>query len=419
VTFAFPTGLTLEQALARIYVSAPEPDCCVVYEDPETRDRVAVFSYSFDQRRTIELWWVDVAGKTHVRTLPESGEATELVSDLYSQLPFAQLDSELLITDSVRRQQARLNFFESLLVRVGEAAGFPERYTINAKATGIWLPTAPTDGPALETVEQDGQVWYLHPGTRTLGSAITTDLIGIVQGVDPNTGKETIATPDVKRFDPVDPEFAIKSAAHAKQTIRQECKQGHVEMDGEATATGWSRVQARARFISDTMNHQGPLGTMLADLYESVLAYARLMTSELDGFCETQRAQVSVRLSPGPVSPEERAAINEQVAAGLLAPETAMVMLGIEDVQGEIDRIRNSPEGQLAYAEKMFTALALGTGAGLTVVTAAKILGFTEEQIGWIEADHAAMPTTETPPGQNPDMMQAGDAMPPDIQAAA
>lgn len=412
VSFAFPTGLTLEGALDRIYLSSPEPECCVVYEDPETRDRAAVFEYSYDDDEYVELWWVDAAGVTWVRTLggslPVEGELQQ--AELGGHLPFAQVDADLLITESVRRQQARQNFFESLLVRVGEAAGFPERYTINAKATGIWLQTAPTDGPALEVVEQDGVTWYLHPGERTLGSAITTDLVGITDE-DPETGKPRTTTPDVKRFEPTDPDYAIKAAKHARQTIRSECKQGHIEIDGEAAATGWSRVQARARFLSDALNHQGPLEQVIAEVLEVVLYYASLMTAELGDFCAQQRAQVTLRVSPGPVSPEERTAINQQVEAGLMAPETAMALLGIEDVQAESERIRSSPEGMAARLAKQFELLALATGAGLGLLVAARIVGFDEQHIALMQADLEAQQTLEQE-DEDVEARDAGDPTP-------
>ena len=79
--------------------------------------------------------------------------------------PFlAELRAPVLITDPVRRQQARLNFFESTLVRVVETAGFAERYTLNAAPQGMWLKTPPTTAPALDTqVDANNVTWYLHP----------------------------------------------------------------------------------------------------------------------------------------------------------------------------------------------------------------------------------------------------------------
>lgn len=396
----FPTGLTLEEAFDRIYASAPEADVAVVWEDPETHERTAIFAYCFENKEYLELWWVDrePAGggtaQTHQRVLSEGRAPEDAVLQLGGRLPFVQLDGEMLVTDSVRRQQARFNFFESLLVRVAETAGFPERYTINAESTGIYLETPPSEGPALKTVEEDGKLWYLHPMERTLGPSVVTDLVGVATK-DPETGALTVATPSVERFEPVDPENILKSCQHAKQTIRQECKQGHVEMDGEATSSGWSRVQARARFVSDLMKRRNPLAVCLGDFYEGLLALASQMTNELDGFLDTYDCQVTVYISPGPVDPEERSAINEQVAKGLLSLETALVMLGIEDVAAELDRIRNSPDAQLARLEKQFTVIAAMTTAGLRILTAAKIVGLAPEHLTLIEADANAVPTLE------------------------
>ena len=391
VEFDFPSGKTLDEALDAIFVTAPEPDQCVVYEDPETRERVAIFMYCFDDREYVELWWVDRATqRTHVRTLTSGDEPIEHDFDLGGRLPIVQLDGELLITESVRRQQARLNFFESLMVRVGETAGFPERYTANAQPTGLWMTTAPTDGPALSTTAQDGTTWYLHPTPRTLGASITTDLVGVQDDIlDENgilRGKKTL-TPGVTFREPTDPEYAIKACRHAKAAIREECHQGHIGMDGEATATGWSRVQARAGFVTDVNNSRESLQLMLEEFFEVVLAKAGLMSGELGDFLSVFRAAVSVHVAPGPVDPEERNAINLQVEKGLLSIETALTMLGIEDVQAELHRLRNEPEAQLAILTKQFQLVAVIMGAGLQLTTACEIAKIPDEHLALIKRD--------------------------------
>ena len=391
VTYSFPTGLSLEEALDSIHVTAPDPEACVVWSDPETRERVAVFFYRYAEKDYIELWWVDrERGTTYVRTLCAGMEPQEVALELGKRLPVVQLSGDLLITESVRRQQARLNFFESLMVRVGETSGFPERYTTNAKPTGIWLTVPPSDGPALEMVEEGSTVWYLHPTPRTLGAAVTTDLVGVQDDVLVNgerTGGKTTLTPGVIFREPTNPEFAIDSAAHAKQTIREECHQGHIGMDGDATSTGWSRVQARTSFISDVTARKGPLEAMLAELFEVVLAYAGQMTTELGDFLELFRCVVVAHISPGPVDPAERTAVLEQVKAGLLSMESALTMLNVADVRAEMDRLEHEPAAKMVRLGAQFDLVGKLTLAGLQLDTACTIAGVAPEHLTLIKAD--------------------------------
>jgi hypothetical protein len=79
---------------------------------------------------------------------------------LGKRLPIAQMMADLLITDMVRRQQKSLNYFETVLTRVIETAGFPERYTTNAKPSGVWLPNRRRTGR-----RRTCRRWARRPGT--------------------------------------------------------------------------------------------------------------------------------------------------------------------------------------------------------------------------------------------------------------
>lgn len=401
------TGLAFAEALDRIQLSAPAADQAFVYTDPETQETVGIFLFCTDDTEVVELVWIDpVTGETMFRQVADDGSDSTVSLDLGGQLLLAQMEADLLITEPVRMQQARLNFVESLIVRVMEQAGFPERILKNAKPNGLWSQTAPTGGVmSLDTQVVDGTTWYLIPMPRTIGASITTELRGIDRK-DANGTIIGVETPDAQQFAPTDPTYAITLAKHARATILRQCKQGHLEMDDQTAPSGFARLVAKAPFIADVENNRPPLEGMLRDLLEGVIRLASLMSSDFAGFLERFRVGVQAHVNTGPIDPEEQAAILAQVQAGVLSQETALEYLGVEDVAAELVRLRGEPQAVLTMLTKQFQAMGLGTTAGLQMQTVAQMVGFTEEQQKLVTADataFAALPeNTQTLPGEVP-----------------
>lgn len=394
----FPSGLTLEEALDKVFVSAPDPEFAVVYQDPETRDRVGIFRYEFDADTMTELCWPAPDGTTVIRVLNGSGLPLDedAVVDLGGQLPIVQMEGDLLLTESVRREQAQLNFFTSNMTRVVELAGFPERYTINASPQGTWSTVVPSEGPITSKIDANGTTWYLHPEDRTLGASITTELVGIpMQSVNASGTVESITTPTVTFKEPTDPDYIVKAIKASRLAILRDCKQAHRGMDESDTATGVSRVQARADFLADANTRRVALERMLRQLVEVSLAYAGQMSDEAASLLARYRPQIKVRVSPGPLGQDESLALNERVKAGTLSLERALELFGEEDVSAELDRIRNQPESRLAFHEKAAAVMQQYTSAGLNITAAAKLLGLDEEELAVIEESEAQVQATE------------------------
>jgi hypothetical protein len=379
-----PTNLPFDQALVRVQLEAPEPADAVIHTDPDTQERCAVFLFTdaSTQKRVAEIWFIDedanTGGKTVCRVLRDGMATEEHRLELAGHLPINAVEMEVLVTDAVRRQQNRLNFGESILVRSIETSGFRERYTTNAKPQGIWMESAPTDGPALDAqTDATGKTWYLHPTVRTLGASITTDLYGI-DTTDPVTGKGSVATPGITFADPTDPEFAIKAARHAKRTLLESMRQGHLTTESTAESSGLAYVQARAAFQSDLENRKGPTEGLIRDTIEAVVAYAALMSNDplARTFLERYRCVVDLHPNAGPVSPDERRAIMEMAEKGFISWETAQAWLGVEDTAAEQSAI-DAELGSMKRKAEIFAILQpLGDAKG-----AAKIAGFTDEQI--------------------------------------
>ena len=380
-TLPLPTGLDLEDALNRIFLSAPAPDQGFVYVDPDSQKRVGIFLYVDDRDEYVELCWVGDQGETVLKMLSQKGDNDEVSHDLGRRLLVNQMEAELLITEPVRMQQAQLNFAQTILTRVMETAGFAERYVLDAMPEGELTDVPPTNVPAIMVSTDDtGKKWYLVPKDRTIGAGVSTDLRGMID-TDAD-GKEHARTPNVIFKEPTDPDYIVRAARAARGTLLRQCKQGHLEMDDQATASGWSRVQARAAHLADVANMREPLIQLLKQTLDAVLAYAALMSEDARRVLETYRVSVQVHINLGPVSPEERTAILEMLKAGALSLPTALTMLQIDDVSGEIERIRSQPESQRAtLKEQAEIGGMLISQWGLDVVTVAELVGLPKEMI--------------------------------------
>lgn len=409
---ALPTNLEVDDALDLIELDAPLPDAVAIVVDPDTHERAAIVHYETvgedgAKQTVFELWYVEDE-KTIVRVLDDSDNPEEFPPlELGGRLPVSEMEAPVLITGSVRKQQARLNFAESLLVRVAETGGFPERYTLNAAPHGIWLDALPVGTAPLDQKQFGDKTYYLHSLPRTLGSSITHDLTGIVTHTD-DEGRETIATPGVVFKDPTDPEYAIKSALHSRRTILQQCKQGHVAIDGTNEASGTAYQQARADFESDLHGVKGPLENLVRETIETGVAWAEMMGSE-KGFLDEYRCVVNLNVTSGPITPFEMEQNNGNVKAGTLSAESAMAANGVEDVQSELDRMRSEPDAVITLRTKQITAMQTMVSEGVTWQLAAKIVGVTDPELLklYAQADKEAQAAKEQKDAQDDEIEDA------------
>lgn len=378
VGFTLPTNLDFADALDRVDISAPLPDEAFVYKNPHSRQEAGLFHFIDDEGvETADIWYVSDDDQTILRrTGDNSDESFSL--DLGSTIPIAEMCAPVLLTEPVRRQQKRLNFLESILNRVGETAGFAERYIANAEPQGTWLTTKPQGVIDPESTEFDGTKYYLHPTPRTLGASVTTELMGVIK--DPTTGE--ISEPEVFFKEPTDPDFAIKGARHAKRSIYEECRQIHVLLAGDPLASGKSREQARADFEADVTKMKNPLELLVRDIIRSALAFAIEMSGEHTNFLETYRIVVNVNINTGPTSPEEIKQNNENVEKGTLSRESAMAANGVEDVDAELQKIMEQPTNMLGIRRRQMIVsnLALQAFPQLDAKGLALIIGVREDE---------------------------------------
>lgn len=426
---AIPTGLSIDDALTHLQLSSLLPDAAGIYIDPVTQERAALV-LSEDQNGNLfgEIWRTvtretDKQKVTVVRVVREDVDAA--LPEVYELaiggvLPVAEMSADVLITDPVRRQQAQLNFANSIIGRVLETAGFPERYTINAAAEGVWTKTPPANADVrLTRIDASNETWYLVAVPRTLGAGVTTDLVGIE--LTQADGSKSMTTPSVQFKDPTDPQFAITGADNARATILQTCHQGHV-IDTRISNTSADAVQEhRADFEDDLVNVQPAVEGMLRDLLTAVLRFAALMgTVGQPSILDKYRVAVTLRVDPGPLTPTEQQAIVTAQQAGVISRATALSRLGVEDVEAEIERLDADATARLTLRAKQAEVMAAFYNAGATLEVAAKLAGLDDADVKLlVEAQRDLAPPAlppGVPPGQQPPPPPNGNGGPPQQQ---
>lgn len=389
-TTTLPTAKTLEEALERIEIEAPLPDTAGRFTLATQRE-VAVVVTGDELHRVSELWSVETdavgARTTLVRVLAGSAQAQTVPYDLGGRLPVVEMKTAELVTEPVIRQQSLLNFASTVLNRVLETAGFPERYLANVDPPGIWLSFPPEGEPPLATdKDSNGATIYKHRRPWVFGFSTVAELVGLrtTEPTPSGVQREVFATPSVTRFDPVNPDYIKTASELIRNRLYHLCRQGHLAADSTAQLSGLAYQQARAGFEADLLTQKGGLEGMVRDAIEVVLAYAGLMHAETKTFLEDFRCVVTLHVTSGPVTPDEARLASELRTSGLVSLATAMGRVGVEDIGAEQAAIEADP---LATADRWgkiaaaIQALNLATGGIVTPDGAAFLLGLTPEQI--------------------------------------
>lgn len=340
--------LPFEDALALVYLSAPSPDVALLYTDEETQEKAALILLTDEQgKEYAEVWHREGEGVVRRIVGKGAGEAFPIPG---GSLPLEEMRGRLLVTDSVRRQQARADFFETLLSRTAETAGFRDRFISNAEPNYAWSTTPPSDGPALVTeTDSRGVTWYGHSMPRILGAGMVQELQGRPVPVG-DGNREGLSSIGVTIADPVDPDYIIKSCKHARATLLENCHQGHV-LEADKATSGYSKRQGRADFEKHVRSYRSSVELAIMGILEGAISAALLMTTEGDewrGFLEEYRITVTLSIDTGPLSAEEME--SEMRAAERLFKPRADVQaaIGVDDGESADAAILSDPIQSLA-----------------------------------------------------------------------
>jgi hypothetical protein len=343
----------IPSALAKVRISAPYANAATVYVDKETGAEALVFIEGTGDNQAAEVCYDDGTGETVIRRISARG-TVETRLPLGGLALLAPVRGKKLITEAVRAEQRRLNFAETVLNRVLELAGFPERYITDAEPSGPWKKLAEgqaaTPGAVTRRAESGG-IEELIPEPRTIGGSTTTELYAVVD--TDRDGKKTPRAVTVQKFEPTDPEYCIKAARHAYGTILEDCHQGHKLSNSDGRPSGRSREEARADFEADAQGSRTHVETAIRNVLTVAFILAELMAKKPGHFTARLRIVVDIDVDTGPASSEEMTTDATLVEKGLMAKETAMGRAGIEDPVAEEQRIQEALRQQPEFRGKL------------------------------------------------------------------
>jgi hypothetical protein len=274
-----------------------------------------------------------------------------------------------LISPAAHKLQNALNVINSMILKNGDLAGFRERNYINLQRPQVQVS---------DTSKAEG--YRLEAAALEVGADAANFLTGIVYRDD--TGNEKIANGAVIISDPVSPEPLITAAERFERGFYQAVSQLHVLISGDATASAVSRVQARADFVQSLLKTKPKIEGVLRSRLRAVLLLAAFLADDkehLKRFKEL-RVRVDCRLDPGPMTPDEKRALLELHEGGMISRETAQTLLGIEDLDGEQQKLQNEQESSQEWKKNQATIAQLWSAAGAGVEEAAIEAGVDAER---------------------------------------
>lgn len=361
---------SLPQMLKMIRLTYPRPEECTVYIDPDTFEEVGIFTYSKDGEYRAEISWVDRStatedkpGLTVVRVLGGNGNVDQRTYDFGGLIPMFEMRRHPLITPQIIQNQKALNLALSSVPRNIWTAGARARAAINL------------DPPYHEIREADGTITRVREALDW-GAGTTAFLQG-TPIVDEDTGKVTgYANGQLQVEEPVEVRPSKEAVDIHEWQILAEARQLHAITGADSAASGLKLLVARVDYLGSLNETKPTVDACIEWEMNTRLAMAEAFTGGREGVRSTHqytsvlRANVESKLDPGPITPEERSALDALVESGRLSEETALTLMGVEDVAEE--KARKSAENRV---KNVFELIAKADESGMDRYAVLTILG--------------------------------------------
>lgn len=313
-----------EDPIEQIYLHAPSTGSVTVERNED--GFIDSITYYLNGRTEQERF--NEQGQLEISTLGSEAEA--LAIDTGGRWTIAFMRGDSLLTPQIKKLQDAVNHALTNLIRNQEQAGFLEKIFLNAQLPGQWVDDASAPGGQRFVPNEDG--------LRT-GPGQTTFLYGIPTG-EPDTASYT--NPSVFVNQPVSPSTFLEVVKAFRALILEQFGQGHLLAEGDGGISGVSRIQLRQDFETMLLRQKRTVEAAIANIFNVVL---RLL-----GYDDLE-AVVSLRITTGKLTPEERAAVIAEFDKGLLSKSTAMALLGsVEDVDAELSLMAEEKAEQMAAA---------------------------------------------------------------------
>lgn len=382
---------TIADALRFIFPEHPLPDNAAVVTDQDTKLEAGLWRYTSgraekgdelagsetesattpDEEETdyVAICFVDEVGDTVIRVFKEGEQDVEAESALQmgERIPMFEMRRAALITLQVQQAQRALNLAETMIPRTAITSGFLERVLIDAQLPGE--PELDKDGN--ETGRWIEKPFYTGAGTTNfIESSDFEDQDGVIKA----------KRADIKWREPVSADGPIKASDKHYRSILDEVCQLHVVMAGDSNPSGSSRLTARIEYLATLQLTQGEVESAFRFIVDTALAMAEALAEQPGFYTNFIRAQCACRLDGGPLLPAERQAIEASIGK-TISQETAMMLVGIEDVDAEKARMAMDPLSRASYGATVGDALNKLTSPGATLEGAAKFIGISDAMV--------------------------------------
>lgn len=328
---------TLALAFDYLYLNRPSPDAAGIITDEDTQDKASVYLYERKGVQYAEISYVD-DGQT-VLAIVDGTQTQGVTLALGGLLWLYEMEAPALFTDPLRRLQDQLNMALTMQGRNVIQGGFLERTILNGQMPGEWVADSSVTG---------GRRFV--PSTVKFGSGTTNYVAGVATR-DAQGNVTSIMNPSVVYRDPVSPQTFIMSVDSLKTLILEEAHQLHAQMSGDATASGKSRIEARAEFATSlrkTKTALDGLGRWLIETSLRIAAHFAGQPNRYDGL----RGLFECRIDTGPLSAEEVNLVIAQHEAGLIDLEEAMMRIGVDDPAAMRARVEAERDANMARQQQ-------------------------------------------------------------------
>ena len=324
----------LADVLAKIHLQHPNPKQATVTTDADSMNQAGVYSYKVNEQPAAEICFVDEAGKTVIRLVQsEVDKAVDYPLALGGRLTMHEMERPLFIDETKRRLQKSLNLARTSESRNIVDGGFLERLYLNTQMPGEWVE---------DDSEPGGRRFV--PGNINLGPNTANFLQGLP--IYDETGQiKGYTTPSAVFREPTAADVFIGTAGDLYTALLHEASQLHVlAQGGDGNVSGEFIVQARADFETSLKQSKAAIDGALTWCFATVLTLAAAIAGDPTHF-DALKISGSAVINSGPLSIGERTAIISAYEKDLISRETAVRMLGAENVSAELERI----EGEQAH----------------------------------------------------------------------
>ena len=330
------TASDLKEALSKIWIRAESVEKGGVIVDEDEATELGLFLYRMRANNTnislVEYAYLEndltIWGAKSAHTGGEGEEAADALQ-LNGHLPITELKTKPLITESVCQMQRALNLSNTMLTRNNNLAGSRERLLINVQPKGEWLEDG-KDADGNTKMKFIAEPMETGPGTANFLESLAVR--------DSNEVQTAFANPNVIFTDPVPIETFVGTRDFWYRNILAKCKQRHILMQDDATASGKSRIEARKEFEASLKKSKMAVDPIGAWMIETALNLAAHFTGTPGAYLD-YKVRFDAQVSVSELSAEESAEIRNDYAAGLLDRETAIELQQRKNVAEILERL--------------------------------------------------------------------------------